>query len=186
MRDNLVRMYQLRFGTRLGGLLCVVTAALLLVLAGCGGGETNSGKTAVSVTTPAGLTATLSQDRSRVSGLRDITYTVRLQNDTNASITFQADIGPHPDEPAPTARLEIIDDTGVSVYPSDILPERPIRKSVDVTLAPGQSLSESYPFSSIETLPNPLFPRAGNYRATARFTILETQTAVGPLIINVR
>lgn len=186
MQNQLVGVYQSRPGIGLRVRFCVATIVLLLGPAGCGGGGNDTGETAISSTTPIGLTATLSQDRSQVSGLRDITYTLRLRNDTSASIVVSAETGPYPSDLAPTARLEIIDDTGAPVYPSNIFPARPPRESVNVPLAPGQSISTSFPFSGIETMPNPLFPRAGNYRATARFTVSGTQTVVGPLKIKVR
>jgi hypothetical protein len=129
----------------------------------------------------------LTQSHDRVSGLRDISYTLSLRNATGEAVAFQADGRLDPDSPGPLAKLEIIDDAGALVYPGRFYRDLSGESvPVNVTLTPQQSISVSFPFQGIETMPNPLFPGPGSYRATATFTVSGTQSVVGPLTVIVQ
>ena len=167
---------------------------LFPILAGCGGGggggngNPGTGTTGIGVnsgvnsgnnsssqnpvtasgTLPNGLTGTLTENSATVSVGGTVTYTLTLANNTAGAITVQA-----PSATAPPVYLVVNDASGTAVY--NPMPAPPL---TTVTLATGQSLSQSVPVQ----LPGV----AGNYTAKANFSLSDgtANTVVGPLTVT--
>ncbi len=167
-------------------------------LTGCGG--SSSSGTNLPIVTPRsvaatlsnGLTATLTEDRTTVSVGGTVTYTVTLANSTAQPVTYQPVYGPG-SVPSVPATLTVTDPSGAVVYPVGPFPQL-VAIGPSVTLAPGQSVSETQAVSTIPVAGLAVaegYSRAGQYAATVTFGFVpsasgNTQAAppVGPLIVT--
>ncbi|MDQ2798562.1 MAG: hypothetical protein M3Y13_02840 [Armatimonadota bacterium] len=152
---------------------CLLGAAAIPLLAGCGGGGGDNGgggNSAPSVSAPAanGLIATLTENSSAVSVGGRLTYTLTLNNPTGASITVPANSATQP-----SVYLTVTDPTGVGVYAP--IPPPPLNTAI---IAPGQSLTETVSVS--------VFTMRGAYNATAVFSFggAPPGVTVGPLAVT--
>ena len=153
-------------------------AALLPLLAGCGGGGGGGGSssptptpstTSLSVTTASGLVATLSENSATVGVGGSITYTYTLTNRSSAAVNIQS-VSAAPTQPA--ALLTVKDAAGNAVFTP---PPGPPPLAV-YALQPGQSLSGTQTLAA--------FGAAGTYTATASFGDTIPATVVGPLAVS--
>ncbi len=168
-------------------------SALALVipfLVGCGGGGSNS-VTAPVIPTPTvltasavaanGLTGMMSQAAATVSVGGSIQYTLTLTNTTTQVVVLQTTYRANQPPSVPVG-LEVKDPTGNLIYPSNSIggdgggPSR----TIDVTLQPGQAMSDTVQVSGFKT--------KGLYTARAGFLTGSGPTSIitadaGPLTV---
>lgn len=163
-------------------------ALSLSLLAGCGGGGGNGNGTmpttsmggnnsspsanSISVSTPSGLIATLSEPSTVVGVNGSVTYTLSIRNPTATPIAIQAIPSPPAIPTAPAATLVVRDAASSKVY--EPMPGIPALNVA--TLAPGQTLSTTIAVSAYAT--------RGAYYATANFGETNPATTVGPLTVT--
>lgn len=169
---------------------CLPVMLLLpLVLSGCGGGS-NSGSNgsattpqSVSAVAPDGLTATLSENTSRITPGGSITYTLMLTNHTHQTLTVIPVVGCGIDVPAVGGSVTITNASGITLYPlgggcSEI------GQGQSVTLAQGQSVSGTFTPSAVLTV-------AGTDSVQAGFGFIDGASravqslVLGPLTVTV-
>lgn len=159
-------------------------------LAGCGGGG-NSSSNAPVIPTPTvltasavasnGLTGTMSQSATTVSVGGNVQYKLTLTNTTDQAVVLHTTYHANQPPGVPVG-LEVKDPTGNLIYPSNSIggdgggPDR----TVDVTLQPGQAISETIPVNGFTT--------KGLYTARAGFLTGSGPTSiitadVGPLTV---
>jgi len=169
-------------------LLGVLSLSLLAGCGGGGGGNGNGGGTttttgtttgsngpsanSLSVTTPSGLVATLSEPSTIVGVNGSVTYTLSIRNPTAAGVAIQT---ASPSTPTtPSASLVVRDAASNKVY-EPIPGGPPVYTAI---LAPGQTLTTTVAVST--------FAARGAYYATANFGETNPATPVGPLPVTVQ
>lgn len=177
--------------------LCLVGAAALPLLAGCGGGGGSNGNTgtgttgtgtnttgtstlgtngpppaitSVSIVEPNGLTASLSENTSSISVGGSVIYTLTLTNTTAAAVAIHYSSAT---PTSPPAGLVVRDPSGIQV-PGSVPGPPPLDNT---TLAPGQT------FTSTQTVSG--YTVSGTYTATATFTDGGAFATLAPLPVAV-
>ena len=167
--------------------LCTTALLALPALAGCGGSSSSSSSapipTALSVSTTLsnGLTAALIQDRYTVPVGGTVTYTETLTNSTAQPISF-CPVNGVGSSNVP-ASVSVGNQSGQAVYP--LGPYTPIVSiGPSITLAPGQAISETQVVDTNRddglTIAEG-YSTAGQYKASAIFTIVAGTSESGPL-----
>ena len=179
--------------------LCLVGAAALPLLAGCGGGgggdngnpitgttgtgstgtgtagtagigTSGGGVTSVSIVEPNGLTASLFENTNSISVGGSVIYTLTLTNTTAAAVAI------HYSSAAPTAPPAgiVVRDPSGNQVPGGVPGPPPLDNT---TLAPGQTFTSTETFSG--------YAVSGTYNATATFTDGATFATLAPLPVAV-